>query len=243
MILVLLLIAELILLYFLSRRVTIGLFELFLLIFRARPVAVAIILILEFPGTVIHELSHLFTAEILGVRTGKLTLEPESIRGKEIQSGSVMIAQTDPFRRYAIGLAPIFSGIIILTAIAYFLPNLMTSVFSSGTAVFQNPDFYWLLLIGYCLFAVSNTMFSSPQDLIGFIPFCIVVVIFVVGLYLIGIRIVLTGLILTEVTIILTSLVRSLGVVLAVNAVLFIFSMLTKQLITKIFRVKIVQKK
>src|SRR5260221_6045484 len=117
MVLVGVLLLELCALYFLSRWVTQAIFTLFLLFFRIRSVALSLLLVLEFPGTVIHELAHLFTAEVLGVRTGKLTLEPESIRGESIKAGSVMIAQSDPFRRYAIGLAPVFVGIFVLTAI------------------------------------------------------------------------------------------------------------------------------
>ncbi|HUD19721.1 MAG TPA: hypothetical protein VMR81_04730 [Patescibacteria group bacterium] len=238
--LTLILLAELIVLYFLSRWVTQSLFTFFLLLFRSRPVAVSILLVLEFPGTAIHELSHLFTAEILGVKTGKLSLEPESIRGPDITSGSVMIAETDPFRRYAIGLAPIFSGIIALTAISYFTNGLWTSVFSSHVVFYQNADFYLLLLIGYCLFAVSNTMFSSPADLKGFIPFCIVLTVFVVALYFTGIRIVLTGFVLEEVTRVVTTLVSSLGIVLAINAGLLVVAWALRSVLQKIMHLQIV---
>ena len=78
--LALLLAGELVILYFLSRWLSERMFMFFLLLTRSRPAAISFLLVLEFPGTAIHELSHLFTAEILGVRTGKLSLEPESIR-------------------------------------------------------------------------------------------------------------------------------------------------------------------
>src|SRR3989337_2674203 len=93
--------AELIALYVLSQSLTQAVFELTVLVFRARSVGITIVTLLTFPGTVVHELSHLFTAEVLGVRTGKLTLVPENIREEEVKAGSVMIADTDPFRRYA----------------------------------------------------------------------------------------------------------------------------------------------
>src|SRR5947209_5745118 len=101
-------IAELIGIYVLSRALTQTIFNLTYLLTRARSIAVTLITLLNFPGTVIHELAHLFTAEILGVHTGKLSLVPESIAEPNIKAGSVMIAATDPFRRYAIGLAPVF---------------------------------------------------------------------------------------------------------------------------------------
>ena len=225
--LVLILFAELIVLYFLSRSLTKTLFAFFLLLFRARSVAISIILVLEFPGTVVHELSHLFTAGILGVKTGKLTLEPESIRGEDITTGSVAIAETDPFRRFAIGLAPLVGGIIILTTIAYLLQQYVPN---------WNDWRFWGL--GYLLFAVSNAMFSSPQDLKGFIPFAITLAIFAGAFYYLGLRIALTGAALAVVTRVLTTLVNSLGVVLAVNMALWVITGLLTTLLMKLFRVK-----
>lgn len=226
--LLLILLAELIILYFISRLLTKTLFTFFLFIFRARSVAISILLVLEFPGTVIHELSHLFTAGILGVKTGKLTLEPESIRGDTITTGSVAIAETDPFRRFAIGLAPMIGGIIILTTISYLLQQYVPN---------WHDWRFWVL--GYLLFAVSNAMFSSPQDLKGFLPFAITLAIFLGAFYYLGLRIGLTGEALAVATRILTTLVNSLGVVLAVNLALWTITGLLTTLLAKLFRVKI----
>lgn len=208
----LLLVFELLLLYFLSRWVTQAIYTFFLLLFRARSVAVSLVLVLEFPGTVIHELAHLFTAEVLGVRTGKLKLEPESIRSDDITSGSVMIAQSDPFRRYMIGLAPLTWGMVTLTAIAYFIPDM------------GNWPYWGYIGIGYLLFAVSNTMFPSPQDMKGFWPFGIVIGIIFGAFYVFGIRIVLTGQILEMTTRIFTTLTRSLGIVVIINTAILLFT-------------------
>lgn len=211
---------ECVLIYVISRSLIKSLFTVLMLCFRNRPIAVSLLLILLFPGTVIHELSHLFTAEILRVPTGKLTLVPESIRENDIRSGSVAIGRSDPFRRYAIGLAPLFWGITVLMALSYFLPEIIMSVFTSGMPLLQNMNFYWLLIIGYSLFAVSNTMFSSPADLKGFLPFALVVAGFVVAGYLLGLRLNLTGQVLAVAVRSLETLTQSLGIVLAVNFVL-----------------------
>lgn len=239
---------ELIALYFLSRWVTQRLYTFLILVFHARSVAVSLLLVLEFPGTVVHELAHLFTAEILGVKTGKLKLEPESIREDNIKSGSVQVAVTDPFRRYIIGLAPLFVGILVLTAISYFLPGLINSVFSAskeealqGSPWYANPSLYFLILAGYLMFAVSNAMFSSPQDLAGFIPFAIALALFVGGAYFLGLRIALTGAVLEFVLRILTTLTKSLGVVLGVNAGLLLIISLLTHLMTRMFHIHIKQ--
>ena len=139
------LIIELTFLYLLSRRVIGTLYRLLQMLTRSRPMAIWIVSIIFFPGTVVHELAHLFTAEILGVRTGKLTLVPESLEGNEINAGAVMIAATDPFRRTLIGLAPVYVGIIVLVA-------------TSSLTVLP-------ILTFYIMFAVSNSMFSSEEDM------------------------------------------------------------------------------
>jgi hypothetical protein len=233
------LVLELIALYFLSRWVTQAIFTFFLLIFRVRAIAVSFLLVLEFPGTVLHELSHLFTAEILGVRTGKMTLEPESIRGSNITTGSVMVASSDPFRRYMIGLAPLFWGMAVLTAISYFLPGILTSVTQTPTPWYENTNTYLLLSLGYLLFAVSNTMFSSPEDLKGFIPFALIIGLIVGALYMVGLRINLTGQVLDVVIQLVTTLLKSLGVVLAINIGLLILTKILTLFISKILHVRV----
>src|SRR3989344_7444956 len=120
---VIIILIELLLLYVLSRRLTQNLFVAVFLLTKSRPVAVSFLSILFFPGAVIHELAHLFTAEILGVRTSGLTLVPEGIEQKEVRTGSVSISQSDPIRRAVIGIAPVFVGLGTLGLIVYFLPG------------------------------------------------------------------------------------------------------------------------
>ncbi len=225
------LLAELAALYFLSRWLTKRLYLFFLLVFRVRSVAISAVTLLLFPGTVVHELSHLFTAEILGVRTGKLTLAPESIREPSIRTGSVMIAATDPLRRAAIGLSPIFAGIVSLAAISYFLRLHFTPL--------QGSTLQEALRIGlafYFLFTISNSMFSSREDLKGFWPLAITLGLFTGALYFIGFRIGLTGKVLEVTTTILSSLIQSLGLVLAVNTILLLVSSVLIALIRKILK-------
>lgn len=221
-----LLLAQLVALYFLSRWVSKSLFILFLFVFRTRSVAISLLLALTFPGTVIHELAHLFTAEILRVPTGKLTLVPESIRDAHIKTGSVAIAETDPFRRYAIGLAPLFAGLLVLTAIAYLMSNW------SNLTNWTN----WVAL--YFLFAVSNSMFSSPEDLKGFLPFVFVVGLFVGAGYFLGLRFELTGPLLNAAVRTLTTLTDSLTIVLAVNLGLLVASWGLMRLLLRVFHVR-----
>lgn len=203
---------ELATLYLLSRRVIQTLYRLLQKISRSRPIAIWVVSIIFFPGTVVHELAHLFTAEILGVHTGKLTLVPESLEGMEIKAGGVMIAETDPFRRTLIGLAPVIWGIVTLSALSYFIRTLLAR--PQGESL-QNTLASGVFF--YLLFSISNSMFSSKEDMKGVIPFTITVLLFAAAGYVTGLRIGLTGELLTGSRLVIESLVRSLGVVLAVN--------------------------
>lgn len=235
------LIGELFILFFLSRALTSSLFKLFFLLTGSRTVALTGIILLEFPGTVVHELSHLFMAGILGVHTGKLSLVPETLRDNRIEMGSVMVAKTDPFRRYAIGLAPVVGGITILTAVSSFYPQLINEIIHSDIAsALYRPNSYIFLLLGYLTFAISNAMFSSREDLQGIIPFAIVLGFFAAGIYFIGFRIGLTGPLSDITARAILLLAQSLGVVLMVNFVLLIFTLLFLHLFQKLLRRKII---
>lgn len=216
----LMLTAELTLLYFLSRWLIQSLYAFFLLIFKIRSIAISLVTLLLFPGTVVHELSHLFVAEILGVRTGKLTLAPEEIRGTSIKAGSVAVAATDPIRRALIGIAPVFTGIASLAALSYWLSS--------------HSSFYELIAMNYLLFAISNSMFSSKEDLKGFWPVAITVSLIVAAGFFSGIRFGLTGQAAIIVQQTIASLVNSLAIVLAVNGILLLSLSISIVLVKKL---------
>ncbi|MFZ5845450.1 MAG: hypothetical protein ACOY0S_03210 [Patescibacteria group bacterium] len=222
--LLLLLLAELTVLYFLSRLLTQSFYKLFLLLLRRRSFAISLTTLLLFPGTVIHELAHLFTAEILGVPTGHLVLAPENIREENVKTGSVAIAKTDPFRRAAIGLAPVFVGLIVLSAISYWLPSVWQQTLRDGQsgALLTHWSFYTLLAMNYLLFAISNSMFSSPEDLKGFLPLAVTLSLVGLAAYLAGIRVGITPPILDFAYRLFAALTNSLRWVLAVNTILLL---------------------
>lgn len=223
---ILILIAELIVLWLLSRKLSQNLFTAIFLLTTSRPVAISVLSILFFPGTVIHELAHLFTAEILGVRTSGLTLVPEGIEEKNVRTGSVSIAQSDPVRRAIIGIAPIFVGLGILGILSYFLPGIweQVAIDANNNILFSQVSIYYVLFTLYSLFAVSNTMFSSPEDLDGFWPVVGVMTLLSMAAYIAGIRINLTEPTLTNLTIFFRSVAVNLGYITGLNVVLFLIS-------------------
>ncbi len=223
--------AEFILLFALSRALTKKLFQFFFLLFRGKSIAIMLVSLLHFPGTVVHELAHLFTAAVLGVPVGKLNLIPEPIRGERIEMGSVMIGKTDPFRRYAIGLAPVFAGILILSALSAFFPQLINkSIHTDNLPFWQNLSVYLLILVSYLVYAISNSMFSSKEDLEGFVPFALALVVIIGALYFIGIRIGFPDALIGFANTILATLVQALGIVLIINAILFLVAVIIMRL-------------
>lgn len=220
---ILLILAELTTLYVISRRLTQNLFIAVFLLTKSRPVGIGFLSFLFFPGTVIHELAHLFTAEVLGVRTGGLTLVPEGIEQKEVRTGSVAIAQTDPIRRAIIGIAPVFTGLGMLGVLSYFIPGLWEqSRLDAGNGIlFSQFSVYGLFLSLYALFAVSNSMFSSPEDLDGFWPVVVVIALLATAAYIAGVRITFTDTTLLTVTTFFQTVALTLGYVAGLNIILF----------------------
>lgn len=117
-------------------------------LFRRLPLNLVFFLLL--PGIFLHEFSHILMAEVLRVRTGELKLKPE-IQDGHLTLGSAQIALTDPFRLTLIGIAPFISGTVGLW--------LMFNLGSGDLA------WYWKLGLGYLVFTVANTLFSSASDL------------------------------------------------------------------------------
>ena len=212
-------IVELAILGILSSRLTQLSFTMLMRLTRSRSIAITILTIILFPGTVIHELSHLFTAQILGVQTGKLTLAPESIEGEDVQSGSVQIAVSDPFRRTLIGIAPTITGVISLSILSWYLSQTQMLII-------------WIALL-YLILTISNTMFTSKEDLKGVLPVALTIAIFTITFYVSGIRIMFPTHIAETISVIIQSLAHYLAIAVAVNLIGILVSTLFLLLLQK----------
>ncbi len=153
-------------------------FYLFLLLLtKNKYQAVHLFSLFLLPGTIIHEVAHMLTAEILQVPTGEFSFIPEIKESQEVRVGSLKISRSGLIRRTLIGLAPLIIGLAILTTIFYFqfLPLLQNpqEIFN------QKAGFWWLAVFSCCLiFIVSNTMFSSKKDLEpAFFPFLLILLV------------------------------------------------------------------
>jgi hypothetical protein len=118
--------------------------------------------IILFPGVLLHELSHWFTALILGVRTGSFSVLPKSRSDGSVQLGYVeyyKTANVGPIRESLIGSAPLVVGTAIILLIAYRIfdiPNLTAALRSGDVdtlavaleSLFATNDFLlWLYLL------------------------------------------------------------------------------------------------
>ena len=222
----LVIVLELVILWLITRRLTQNLYIGLFLLSKSRAIAIGIISFFFFLGTIIHELSHLFVAEILGVHTSGLTLTPEGLEESNVRTGSVMISQTDPIRRAVIGIAPLFVGITTLTLLSTVLPNVYTQTmidFQNGIA-FSQGNIYLLGLILYAFFAVSNTMFSSPEDMEGFPAVAITLSLIGAAAYFSGISVGLPQAWLDTIQQTLSTLTTSMGYIVGFNLCLFALS-------------------
>jgi hypothetical protein len=216
---------EMILMFFLSHWLNKTIFLLFYRLSRSQHVAYSITALLLFPGTIVHELSHLFVAEILGVRTGKLTLIPEYIEDKRIQAGSVEVSATDPFRRTIIGLAPLIIGVITITLLSSYVSQLFPHALDTAQSAdrLQHPIIYTFTLCIYLLFAVSNNMFPSKADMHGVFAVLLFLILVIGAAYTAGARFIIGGTALAFVVSILSSLTTNLAVVIILNVILLVF--------------------
>lgn len=148
------------------------------LITRNKPLTIALFSMLFFPGVFLHELSHFITAKILGVRTGKFSLIPQSLDTGHLLLGYVETEKADILRDSLIGLAPVVAGTLFvayagvvqlrLDALWHVLSNGQVKLFWLGLGLLPTvPDFYvWF----YLTFAVSSTMLPSESDRHAWLP-------------------------------------------------------------------------
>jgi len=172
-------IVELLILANFSKVLTRRLSGFFYRIFNSQKVMIHALAIMYLPGTIIHELSHMFLAGLMLVHVGNIEVYPE-VREDGVRLGSAEIGVTDPFRRMIIGVAPVLVGLLMITLGAYFLQS-----------NWGNLAIWQIILAIYLFFEVGNTMFSSKKDMEGVVSFfsaiLIVTIIVIAALYFSGI--------------------------------------------------------
>lgn len=129
--------------------------------------AVRTLFLLLLPGVLLHEFSHWVVANVLGVRTGKVSIGLGKMRGnKHFSLGSVTVERTDPLRESLIGVAPFVSGLLAIWLLMGFgfdlwAPNDPMLVVETIWASIGDP-LTWIAI--YLVFAVSTSMIPSESD-------------------------------------------------------------------------------
>ena len=158
---------ELTFLYFISRLSIRELFYSLRIFFRSEKIVFAIVALIFFPGTVIHELSHFIVAMLLFLKVREIHIFPE-FEKNYIKLGRVIYEKQDVIRGIVVGIAPIAIGLIIFFWI-------------STLQIFIIENIWLKLLMLYLIFVISTTMFSSRQDLIDLgylLPITIIIILF-----------------------------------------------------------------
>lgn len=176
-----------------------------------------------FPGVVIHELSHFFTASLLGVHTGTIEIFPmESQEGTRL--GSINVGKTDFVRNAIVGSSPLIVGLLLMVAIARVMfPFALKdqSMDSIIHTIIAHWSWYTLLYL-YLLYTISNTMALSKSDREGLFP----TLVLLVGIGLIAALSPKTSAIIEAYSIAvisaLTSLAASLTFVFTINLLCFL---------------------
>lgn len=157
---------QLILLFFISRITITRLFQVLRLLFRREKIVYSLIGFIFFPGTVIHELSHFIMAVLLFLKVHDIHVLPEW-EGHYLKLGSVYYEKRDVVRSIIVGIAPIIVGLLLF----WWLFSLQ---------IFQTENLILKIVIGWFIFILSTTMFSSKRDLID-IVYLIPVAVIVAG--------------------------------------------------------------
>ena len=107
---------SMILLYILSRRVSIEIQTVIYLITRSLDMSTVGLFLVLLPGIFIHESAHWAMARLLGLRTGKFRVWPKR-QGKVIGMGQVTVEQGGVWLDSLVGMAPLVVGSIIVALI------------------------------------------------------------------------------------------------------------------------------
>ncbi len=166
---------EIFLLSIFSKALTKRLSQIFYKLTKSMKTTVSILAFIFLPGTFIHEISHMIMALIMFTKVGSLELMPK-MEGDGVKLGSVQIEKVDFLRSLIIGAAPLIFGLGLIFGILFL-------------ALSRYFNLWIYVLLGFMMFEIGNTMFSSKKDMEGGIwVLAILGAIFLIG-YLLDVKI------------------------------------------------------
>ncbi|NOZ70316.1 MAG: hypothetical protein GXP38_00135 [Chloroflexi bacterium] len=159
-------------LYWASRKLAQYFIGTFYLLSRSENAATAIYVLSVLPGTLIHETSHWLMAQLVGVRTGDISIMPRFQRKGPIRLGSVNVKGGNLIQLTLVGIAPFLVGLSLTVWLSYSLFDVTLlravwhdfSLLNLGRVVQDVLARRDSMLGLYLLFTVSDAMFLSPSD-------------------------------------------------------------------------------
>jgi hypothetical protein len=145
---------------------------------RDQRISVALYALLFAPGAAVHEISHWLMATCLGVGTTSFSIVPKRQSGDRLRLGYVETVRTDPIRSALIGVAPLLSGIVLVSLLTLhqlalapiveaFARHDVDVILTTMSRLPAVPDVaLWL----YLVVAISNTMLPSAADRAAWLP-------------------------------------------------------------------------
>ena len=226
--------ACIVVLFFLAKAVIKNIFRFFYYLFGSKKPAIEGLSFLILPGTIIHELSHMIAAAVMGVSTGALSFRPEVEESKEVRIGQIKVAKTDPFRRTIIGLAPLAVGLLIIGGIFNFY--LEKKIWTLEQLFdYSLWEYFLLAVVCWLLVVVSLTMFSSRKDLDAAIVPAIFLTVLVVIFWLAGFRLTAPKRLIDLCDSLLIDMDRALVVAIVLGLVVLLFFKGLNSVFRKIF--------
>lgn len=137
--------------------------------------AVVVYAVILFPGVLLHEVSHWLVANLLGVRTGGMSLIPRRQSDGSLQLGYVEYyksARVGPIRESLIGAAPLVAGTVAILLIGrhvFSVTSLGDAIRAGDIAILAGAMAELLAIPNvlvwiYLIFAISNAMLPSRSD-------------------------------------------------------------------------------
>lgn len=245
LILIIIILIEFLVIYFLSRQIFTLLFTLFFLPTKHKTISNYIVSFLFLPGTIIHEFSHALVARLLGVGVHDIMLYPHKDKETgEFKAGACEIEKADPFRLSLIGIAPSLIGIGLIVLSVFYLYNFTLPIYAradlsqlqttmQGLIPSINSPYKLVLLL--VISVISMTMFTSRRDLQEFLMLVPAVGLIALLLYYAGFRVSLSEGLISFLQKPLTALAFVLGITFFIDLLIYVFLFVPVSLLLSLF--------
>jgi hypothetical protein len=235
-------------LVYLQRRLHFESQAIFLLLTRRTDLTLALFSLLFLPGVFLHEISHFIMARLLGVRTGRFSILPQTLPDGRLQLGYVETTGSDFLRDGLIGVAPLLVGSGLVGYIGLVHLDLQTIRFGTADADLRTivnslstlpsrPDF-WLWF--YLLFAVSSTMLPSNTDRRAWLPIAVFASMLLLVAILVGAGPWMVSSVAPKLNQILHVLALIFAISVSIHLLLFIPLWLARRFLSKLTKLQVV---